>query len=218
LGKFSTNCSVQKGIDDTFSVAFLLMLTGLPLVLCRKILAKGIEVCQGAAYHDGGPPHGRHSSTQKHMLTSTISTSSIRKIATKGEIMSTLDQIGERVTKVEKLQESHSATLDILANNQIELVKITARLDKSIGNHEKILTDMAKIIARLDRSHAEHEVRMAVHEDWMANHEKKMAEVGEGLQEMRRFNRQTLRLYLLIARKANWLDEDDIREWENDND
>lgn len=124
--------------------------------------------------------------------------------------MSTLDQIGERVTKVEKLQESHSATLDILANNQIELVKITARLDKSIGNHEKILTDMAKIIARLDRSHAEHEVRMA-------SHEGKMAELEEGLQEMRRFNRQTLRLYLLIARKANWLDEDDITQWENDN-
>ena len=118
--------------------------------------------------------------------------------------MSTLDQIGERVTKVEKLQESHPATLDILANNQIELVKISARLDKSIENHERILTDMAKIITRLDRSHAEHE--------------KKMAELQEGLQEMRRFNRQTLRLYLLIARKANWLDEDDIREWENDND
>jgi hypothetical protein len=45
-----------------------------------------------------------------------------------------------------------------------------------------------------------------------------MAELQEGLQETRRFNRQTLRLYLLIARKANWLDEDDIREWENDND
>jgi hypothetical protein len=64
-----------------------------------------------------------------------------------------------------------------------------------------------------------------MHEDWMANHEKRMgvnegrmAKLEEGLEEMRRFNRQTRRLFVLIARKADWLDDDEITQWENDND
>ena len=37
------------------------------------------------------------------------------------------------------------------------------------------------------------------------------------LEELRRFNDQTLRFWTILARKMNWLDDDDIREWEKGN-
>ena len=36
------------------------------------------------------------------------------------------------------------------------------------------------------------------------------------LESMNRFNIQTRRLWILIARKANWLDEDDLSKWEQE--
>ena len=153
--------------------------------------------------------------------------------------MSTLKQVEERVANVETVQDTHSQTLDILANSHIELVRMTARLDKSLENQEKLLLDLARITARHDNSLIDHERILGNHEEILANHERmlanqdrvlanhervianhevSMAELKEGLEETRRFNRQTLRLYVMIARKANWLDEDDIREWENGND
>ncbi len=125
--------------------------------------------------------------------------------------MSTLEQVEERVANMETVQDTHSQTLDILANSHIELVRMTAGLDKSLKNQEKLLVELARIAARHDESLIDHK-RM------LANHEVRMAELKEGLEETRRFNRQTLRLYVMIARKANWLDEDDIREWENGDD
>lgn len=139
--------------------------------------------------------------------------------------MSTLEQVEERVAQVEVKQDIDSTNINILTNNHIELVRIAARLDKSLANHEKtlanherILTELAQITARLERSHAEHEARMTSDERIIANHEVRMTELKDGLEEARRFNRQALRLYVMVARKANWLDDDDIREWENGND
>ena len=139
--------------------------------------------------------------------------------------MTTLKQVEERVTNVEHRQETHSATLDILIKTQIELKDMGARLDRSLANHAERMARLHDVMVRLGEMATDHEGILKNHERILKNHEvilarqdERLRRQEEGLEEMRRFNRQTRRLYILIARKANLLDDDGIAEWENDED
>ena len=62
-------------------------------------------------------------------------------------------------------------------------------------------------------------------EDWAASSEKraedmeKRAQAAEqSLESVKRFDRQTRRLWVMIARKVDWLDEEDIDRWEAEED
>ena len=146
--------------------------------------------------------------------------------------MSTIKQIEERVATLEKGQESAASNIAILAKTQLDLKDMGARLDRSIANHAERMAILQDLLVSLNqavsdnkqmlRGHQQmlrdHQQMFGDHEQMLRNHEAILARQDEKLEEMRRFNRQTRRLYVLIARKANWLDEDDIAEWENDND
>ena len=125
--------------------------------------------------------------------------------------MSTIKQIEERVATLEKGQESAASNIAILAKTQIDLKDMGARLDRSIANHAERMARLQDVMVTLGEI-------VSDNKQMLRNHEAILARQDEKLEEMRRFNRQTRRLYILIARKANWLDEDDIAEWENDND
>ena len=45
---------------------------------------------------------------------------------------------------------------------------------------------------------------------------KKADQVVNDLESIRRFDRQTRKLWMMIARKVDWLDEDDIDRWESE--
>ena len=46
--------------------------------------------------------------------------------------------------------------------------------------------------------------------------EKRAEAVEQNLESVRRFDRQTRKLWIMIARKVDWLDEDDIDRWETE--
>ena len=132
--------------------------------------------------------------------------------------MSTIKQIEERVATLEKGQESAASNIAILAKTQIDLKDMGARLDRSIANHAERMAILQDVMVRLGEIALDNKQMLRNHQAILASHDEKMSKLEAGLEETRRFNRQTRRLYVLIARKANWLDEDDIAEWENDND
>lgn len=132
--------------------------------------------------------------------------------------MSTIKQIEERVATLEKGQESAASNIAILAKTQIDLKDMGARLDRSIANHAERMAILQDVMVRLSEIALDNKQMLRNHEAILTRQDERLARQDEKLEEMRRFNRQTRRLYVLIARKANWLDEDDIAEWENDND
>ncbi len=44
--------------------------------------------------------------------------------------------------------------------------------------------------------------------------EKRAEATEQSLESVKRFDRQTRKLWIMIARKVDWLDEDDIDQWE----
>ena len=132
--------------------------------------------------------------------------------------MSTIEQIEERVARVERTQSDHELLIKRIADTQEMLAPLVAQHDRTQAMHKDAILLHQKIMAALGEIQEEQGARQAEHEARMAEHEVRMQKLDEGLEETRRFNRQTRRLYVLIARKANWLDEDEIAEWENDDD
>ena len=52
--------------------------------------------------------------------------------------------------------------------------------------------------------------------DLLRGQQEQLDHLQRNLESMNRFNVQTRRLWILIARKANWLDEDDLSKWEQE--
>ena len=160
--------------------------------------------------------------------------------------MSTIKQIEERVARVEQNHSGHELIIKQLSETQIKLTEMISthersrtvtndrltvhqemlqRLNAILANHDDMIARQDAMLANHDDMIARQDAMLANHDDViarqnaiLASHDERMAKLEAGLEETRRFNRQTRRLYVLIARKANWLDEDDIAEWENDND
>jgi hypothetical protein len=53
-------------------------------------------------------------------------------------------------------------------------------------------------------------------QDQLNHQQRQIDQMQQNLDGMNRFNIRTRRLWILIARKANWLDEDDISQWEQE--
>ena len=60
------------------------------------------------------------------------------------------------------------------------------------------------------------EKRAAAMEKRAAAMEKRAEAMEQNLESVRRFDRQTRKLWIMIARKVDWLDEDDINRWETE--
>ena len=72
-------------------------------------------------------------------------------------------------------------------------------------------TNLSQSLAEQRRRTLAMEKRADAIEEWAAGTEKR-------LESMDRFNRQTRRLWVMIARKVDWLDEEDIDSWEAEED
>ena len=75
-------------------------------------------------------------------------------------------------------------------------------VEHRLGNVEKTLDRVIEL-----------QVQMV---DLLRGQQEQLDHMQRNLESMNRFNIQTRRLWILIARKANWLDEDDLSKWEQE--
>ena len=91
------------------------------------------------------------------------------------------------------------------------LLELNARVVQSLGNHEEQLDELKKQTAAMER-------RADAMEKRAEAMEKRAEAVEQGLESVRRFDRQTRRLWVMMARKMDWLDDDEIDRWVSEND
>ena len=87
------------------------------------------------------------------------------------------------------------------------------------------LADQQRRTIAMERRADAMEKRADAVEEWAASMvkradvmEKRLESVEQSLESVRRFDRQTRRLWVMIARKVDWLDEEDIDSWEAEED
>ena len=114
------------------------------------------------------------------------------------------------VTTEERLSHIEAAIVQLIdlntkfAQSQSNLQGRTLAMERRADAMEKRAEAMEQRAEAMEK-------RADAVEEWAAGMEKR-------LESMDRFNRQTRRLWVMIARKVDWLDEEDIDSWEAEED
>lgn len=102
----------------------------------------------------------------------------------------------ERLGRVETAVTSHDEILAMLANLQVQL---SARQDE----HADRMDDHAERMQRLEEI-------LARQEALLAQHDERMQRLDEQLVEIRRDSRRTQRLWVRLAQRYGWLEDEDL--------
>ena len=89
------------------------------------------------------------------------------------------------------------------------ILELNTHVVQSLVNHETQISELKKQTAAMEN-------RAAAMEKRAAAMEKRAEATEQSLESVRRFDRQTRKLWIMIARKVDWLDEDDINRWETE--
>ena len=89
------------------------------------------------------------------------------------------------------------------------ILELNTHVVQSLANHETQISELKKQTAAMEN-------RAAAMEKRAAAMEKRAEATEQSLESVRRFDRQTRKLWIMIARKVDWLDEDDINRWETE--
>ena len=89
------------------------------------------------------------------------------------------------------------------------ILELNTHVVQSLANHETQISELKKQTAAMEN-------RAAAMEKRAAAMEKRAEATEQSLESVKRFDRQTRKLWIMIARKADWLDEDDINRWETE--
>ena len=82
------------------------------------------------------------------------------------------------------------------------ILELNTHVVQSLANHETQISELKKQTAAMEKRAAAMEKRAEATE--------------QSLESVKRFDRQTRKLWIMIARKVDWLDEDDIDRWETE--
>ena len=114
---------------------------------------------------------------------------------------------------VEKRLKSVETAVDLLLD-------LNARVIQSLDNHEAQIDELKRQTLAMERRADAMERRaddMERRADSMERRtdatERRADAMEQNLEELVRFNRQTRRLWIIVARKSNLLDDDDIKKW-----
>ena len=89
------------------------------------------------------------------------------------------------------------------------ILELNTHVVQSLANHETQISELKKQTAAMEN-------RAAAMEKRAAAMEKRAEATEQSLESVKRFDRQTRKLWIMIARKVDWLDEDDIDRWETE--
>ena len=89
------------------------------------------------------------------------------------------------------------------------ILELNTHVVQSLANHETQISELKKQTAAMEN-------RAAAMEKRAAAMEKRAEATEQSLESVKRFDRQTRKLWIMIARKVDWLDEDDINRWETE--
>ncbi len=121
---------------------------------------------------------------------------------------------------VEKRLKSVETAVDLLLD-------LNARVIQSLDNHEAQIDELKRQTLAMERRadamerRADDMERRADATERRADSmerrtdatERRADAMEQNLEELVRFNRQTRRLWIIVARKSNLLDDDDIKKW-----
>ena len=120
---------------------------------------------------------------------------------------------GAKLAIVEKRLKSVETAVDLLLD-------LNARVIQSLDNHEAQIDELKRQTLAMERRadamerRADDMERRADATERRADSMERRADAMEqNIEELVRFNRQTRRLWIIVARKSNLLDDDDIKKW-----
>ena len=96
------------------------------------------------------------------------------------------------------------------------ILELNTHVVQSLANHETQISELKKQTAAMENRAAAMEKRAEAMEKRAAAMEKRAGATEQSLESVKRFDRQTRKLWIMIARKVDWLDEDDIDRWETE--
>ena len=96
------------------------------------------------------------------------------------------------------------------------LIELNTHFAGSMAEQQRRTAAMERRAAAMERRADAMEKRTDAMEKRADAMEKRAEAVEQNLESVRRFDRQTRKLWIMIARKVDWLDEDDIDRWETE--
>ena len=96
------------------------------------------------------------------------------------------------------------------------LIELNTHFAQSLADQQRRNAAMERRADATERRADAMEKRADAMEKRAEAMEKRAEATEQSLESVKRFDRQTRKLWIMIARKVDWLDEDDIDRWETE--